>query len=304
MIKFFSRKLKRGKRMFKKWSREVKGFVLGFVLVFALSGTVVVASPTLREIAFGVRVNYNGTPVNFDADSQPFIMSGRTFLPVRAIADLVGLHVDFVDGVVHLSDTPIPARPAATPTPPATQSGMPTLGTWSGNTYTNQYFGFRVVIPNDWSVETPEDLRMYAGVGFDAFDIQVTDQMWDAMDTNMIYDMLASSRRGANMSLVYERLPAASRGISTEAYLRNVDLVMSSLGLARDRSISGTRRIGNHDWAMTGTIASVDLGVLGNVDIHMRQFINVQHGYVATLTIGYAAGTESLDELLAMIQNL
>jgi hypothetical protein len=85
-----------------------------FVLVFAMAifGTVVAASPVMRELAFGVRVSFNGAEVSFAEDSQPFIMGGRTFLPVRAIADLVGLDVDFVDGVVILSERG-PERDAA-----------------------------------------------------------------------------------------------------------------------------------------------------------------------------------------------
>lgn len=106
---------------------RAKGFIVGIVLMAVLSGTAVMASPQMREVVFGVRVSHNGTMVSFADDSQPFIMGGRTFLPVRAIADIAGLHVDFVDGVVILSDAPIAPTVAPQPTPapvptPAPQS--------------------------------------------------------------------------------------------------------------------------------------------------------------------------------------
>jgi len=47
------------------------------------------------ELVFVVNVSFNGEAVQFDAESQPFIIDGRTFLPVRAIADIAGLDVDF-----------------------------------------------------------------------------------------------------------------------------------------------------------------------------------------------------------------
>ena len=77
---------------------RIKGIVIGFILCMALSSTVVVMANTrteTRQITFGIRVNLNGQLLDFDADSQPFVMGGRTFLPVRALADALGLPVDF-----------------------------------------------------------------------------------------------------------------------------------------------------------------------------------------------------------------
>jgi len=72
-----------------------RGFIMGALAMFILSGTVVMANAQMRELVFGVGVSFNGQAVQFDADSQPFIIDGRTFLPVRAIADIAGLDVDF-----------------------------------------------------------------------------------------------------------------------------------------------------------------------------------------------------------------
>jgi hypothetical protein len=74
------------------------------------------ASPQLREVVFGVNVSVNGQAVQFDADSRPFIMDGRTFLPVRAIADIAGLNVNFdsaTNTVLLTSDGSVPPPPPA-----------------------------------------------------------------------------------------------------------------------------------------------------------------------------------------------
>jgi len=81
--------------MLKSKIKELKGFVAGIIFTIILSGTIVTANPTTQEMFFGVFVNLDGTFVSFEDDSRPFIMDGRTFLPVRAIADLFGADVDF-----------------------------------------------------------------------------------------------------------------------------------------------------------------------------------------------------------------
>ena len=99
--------------------KELKGFVVGVTLMALLSGTVVLASPVMQEIIFGVSVSLDGTPVNFEEDMRPFTMGGRTFLPVRAVADLFGAEVDFdedTNTVLLLSANGAPA-PAPDPMP-------------------------------------------------------------------------------------------------------------------------------------------------------------------------------------------
>ena len=81
--------------------KTLKGYVAGLlsaVLLMAIT-TGVFAIAQLRTetvtITYGVGVSLDGTPVQFAADAAPFTLDGRTFLPVRAIADLAGLDVDF-----------------------------------------------------------------------------------------------------------------------------------------------------------------------------------------------------------------
>jgi len=66
------------------------------ITVLLLSATMVYANNRVtREITYGINVMLNGEMVQFDEDARPFVMDGRTFLPLRTIADMVGLPVDF-----------------------------------------------------------------------------------------------------------------------------------------------------------------------------------------------------------------
>ena len=76
---------------------RIKGIVIGFILCAVLSASVmaVSAQPVTRNVTYGVRVNLHGQDLHFADDMRPFVMDGRTFLPVRAISEALGLLVDF-----------------------------------------------------------------------------------------------------------------------------------------------------------------------------------------------------------------
>ena len=108
--------------------KVAKGFVMGVLCTLVLSGTVLMANTQTRELIFGVSVSFDGQAVQFDADSQPFTIDSRTFLPVRAIADIAGLGVDFdgatntvilTSGGAGVAQQPTPT-PAPTPAPQGT----------------------------------------------------------------------------------------------------------------------------------------------------------------------------------------
>lgn len=73
----------------------LRGFLLGVIVTAILSTTMLMASPVARDIFFGVSVTVNGDEIDFAADSQPFIMEGRTFLPVAAISNALGFEVEW-----------------------------------------------------------------------------------------------------------------------------------------------------------------------------------------------------------------
>jgi len=77
---------------------HLKSFVAGALMMLLLTATITLAASgtgLLREIHHGISVVLNGHPAEFPEDSQPFVMDDRTYLPLRAMADLLDLPVDF-----------------------------------------------------------------------------------------------------------------------------------------------------------------------------------------------------------------
>lgn len=78
---------------------QIKSFMTGFILCAMISiGAMIVSANSqavTKQVTYGVGVNLNGEALVFDKDSQPFVMDGKTFLPVNTIADALNLTVDF-----------------------------------------------------------------------------------------------------------------------------------------------------------------------------------------------------------------
>jgi len=87
---------------------KIRCFLAGLLAATLLISTLTLASGALREVFYGVNVVVNGELQHFDADSQPFISDGRTFLPVRGIAEALGVPVNW-DGdtqTVYIGESP------------------------------------------------------------------------------------------------------------------------------------------------------------------------------------------------------
>lgn len=77
---------------------QIKGFVAGVLVTVMLSGTLLVSANTggvMREVFYGVSIVINGNQWNPPADMTPFIADGRTFLPVRGIAQALDVPVEW-----------------------------------------------------------------------------------------------------------------------------------------------------------------------------------------------------------------
>ena len=109
--------------------RDVKVFTSGVLItVVTLTAIMAFAAPgVMREVFYGINVVVNGRTVEFEADSQPFITEGRTFLPVRAISEALGYPVNW-DGytqTVFIGVTPGETR-LMTDIPPTNRQSMAT----------------------------------------------------------------------------------------------------------------------------------------------------------------------------------
>jgi hypothetical protein len=98
---------------------------------------------TSGTLFYGVRVAVNGVIQEFAHDMRPFIMEGRTFLPVRGIADALGLEVDF-DGAANMvllsertAQAGRPPEPAGEPLPTRTSHFV---GKWSSAAITYIFY--------------------------------------------------------------------------------------------------------------------------------------------------------------------
>lgn len=83
---------------------QLKGFITGILVTLLLVGSVGTAMATVGTKAANleysnIKVTLDGTPVKLvDANGnpvEPFIISGTTYLPVRAVAGAFGLEVDW-----------------------------------------------------------------------------------------------------------------------------------------------------------------------------------------------------------------
>jgi hypothetical protein len=81
----------------KKMKERAKGFVVGVLMMALLTPVVLAANPggVMREVFYDVNIVVNGTAWSPPADMVPFISQGRTFLPVRGIAELFDVPVDW-----------------------------------------------------------------------------------------------------------------------------------------------------------------------------------------------------------------
>jgi len=78
--------------------QRMQGFIIGFLIAVMVFGTVTVVAAPLRrtiEVMYGVSVVLDGVQQSFPDDMRPFVSEGRTFMPLRAIADTLGLEVEW-----------------------------------------------------------------------------------------------------------------------------------------------------------------------------------------------------------------
>ena len=87
--------------------RYIKSFIVAGLVALFLVNNIVFANPVTRDLHFGVGLNLNGQPLSLNEDDAPFIMNGRTYMPVRAIAEALGLEVEFIDGDIWINSSEV-----------------------------------------------------------------------------------------------------------------------------------------------------------------------------------------------------
>jgi hypothetical protein len=77
--------------------QRLQGIVMGFLIASFIFGAVTAFAASTRtiEVSYGVNVVVDGVRQNFTDDMRPFTSGGRTFMPLRAVADALGLGVEW-----------------------------------------------------------------------------------------------------------------------------------------------------------------------------------------------------------------
>ena len=117
--------------------------VVGAVFLAVNSGTALANAGrvAVQALRGGITVQLHGNTMNLATEDQPVVIDGRTFLPVRAIADGLGLDVQWdpaTQTVIIGEGSGVPTTPP-TQTPPAAQAARSLIdvGSWaSGSNWT------------------------------------------------------------------------------------------------------------------------------------------------------------------------
>ena len=280
--------------MDKRVFTRAKWLVAGILAVFIFSGTALTAGPTGREIVFGVGVSFNGSVIQFEDDMRPFIMDGRTFLPVRAIAEIVGLDVDF-DGA---ANTVILTTDGATGDTqmqalhPGAQ--IPMRGAWLGNVYTNDYLGFSFNMPAGWTVHTDDQ---NAAIMHEVAEYIISHGIYMPFANEGIFiEMMVSDfDTGTNMIIQIERLSSPMGAAQYAEMLAQTHIYIGG----HVNSFPDVTRIGAHYWYSFST----ELNHGNNIVAHGRRFVTVLDGYGVSVIISYVEGHETPDNILAMFED-
>lgn len=131
------------------------------------------------------------------------------------------------------ADTPGIDKPGTvTPKAGGPEAAVPWFeaGEWNGNVYTNKQAGISVVLPDEWTAFTEDELKQVMNAGYD----QLSDQQKMQYDLNMkyqqtVYDLGAAGKDGqSSLLFLVENLgksPITAR-MDEEAYL---DIVKSQM---------------------------------------------------------------------------
>jgi hypothetical protein len=159
-------------------TQRIQGMAVGFLAAILLmsAATAVIASTRTIQATYGINVVVDGVRQNFSEDMQPFTSEGRTFLPIRGIADALGLDVSwdgatstvFVNsGVSHQST--LPPREDTVQTEPTTSYQL--VADFLGQNMTSLFTG----VASSWG-EWGENLRL----------IRPGDRAWDSVPLNSV----------------------------------------------------------------------------------------------------------------------
>ena len=91
------------------------------------------------------------------------------------------------------------------------------IGTWEGNTYTNEFLGVNYSMPEDWTRISDEDIKLLMDEATDLMEYSETEKK--LVDLKVVYYLSAKSETGANVILGSEKVIG---DVSDVKYAKNI----------------------------------------------------------------------------------
>ena len=172
-----------------------------------------------------------------------------------------------------------------------TQSNL-SRGQWAGSVWTSDYLGIRFELPSGWTITSDAEIAILMGRSENLFDLGAG--FFD--QTDLFVDMIAENAlTGDSILIGIERLDPSLAGLSSSEFARFAAEGITYLTGMEVIFGYPSIRIGNYEWYQVGTVANV-LGV----DIHGRQFFNVQGGFVHLIVMAYM-NPSAIDTVLSAL---
>ena len=183
---------------------------------------------------------------------------------------------------------------------PEAVRGGPTRGIWDGNIYTNHYLNLQFELPGEWVIVSDEELAAAAGIPPEEFVAQgakIPHYFWETNST--IIDMMATDTfLGLGIIITYEWINIAYGRITAPEY---IDAVLGNLAdMGVDAHITpGTTQIGGYLWYSYVSEVST-----GDETVLIRNFVNIQRGFVRTISVIHNSFHDPVDEVLGFFDGL
>jgi len=256
--------------------QKAKWFIFGVLATLVVSGTALAASPVIRELTFGVNVTLDGELITFDDDMQPFIMDNRTFLPVRAIAEIMGLDVGF-DGATNT----VALKSMSYETSYSMQLDALIRGSWIGDQYINESLGLRFELPQDWIAMGQIDI--------DEVFREAIEAVWDIAESADTPIMMAFDPNTDTSVLL---TITQARGWTAQEY---IDFAVEGFELiGGSANVGAAVIIGENEWYSYSS----------QFMAYARHLVNVDNGSLRVITITIYDEDDSVYEILAAFSGL
>ncbi len=175
-----------------------------------------------------------------------------------------------------------PERPTLAPSTPATNSDEISFGDYSSTHYENEYFGFGVQVPSDWTSDNTASLASQCGTTEDKLLNDFENQLKDSQTTYTFKSI--DNTTGNNVNVIIENLAKTNNsGLGGKEYLELVESQLSSYY----ESIGATDvEMEITTWDFNGVdFDTIEIScMLGDIELQQLQLVAPAGDYMAVIT--------------------